>query len=278
MRPSRIKAKLLRDETALVVCLHLLDPSLYELTSLMGFDGIWMDLEHHPTSVETAATLMRAARVGTADIVARPARWEWMRLGRILEAGAQVIMYPRCESAEEAAELVKWAKFAPLGERGVDGANPDGLYCSLPLPGYLARANEETVLVVQVESPRALDNVEAIARVPGVDVIMLGPGDLSALTGTPFDWKGPLLTQAVARVAEAARAAGKHWGTTSPGPDHSRWLIEQGARFICHGADILMVKRGLEAIREQYGPLGITFDDRLAGFVEATRAVAERRR
>ncbi len=104
MRFSRVKAKLRKGEPVLITCCHFIDPSVYELVSLMGFDGIWLDLEHHATSVETAATLMRAARVGASDIIARPAKGEYMRMGRILEAGAQGIMYPRCESAEEAAE------------------------------------------------------------------------------------------------------------------------------------------------------------------------------
>src|SRR3954470_12076876 len=102
MRPSRVKAKLRRGEPVLLTTLHLTDPSLYELTSLLGFDGIWMDLEHHGYSLETALTLMRAARVGAADILARPAKGEFMRLSRFLEAGAQGIMYPRCEDAAEA--------------------------------------------------------------------------------------------------------------------------------------------------------------------------------
>src|SRR3954453_17677415 len=109
MRPSRIKAKLKRNEPVLLTTLHLTDPSLYELTSLLGFDGIWMDLEHHSYSLETAQTLMRAARVGSADILARPAKGEFMRIGRLFEAGAQGIMYPRCESAAEAREVVTWS-------------------------------------------------------------------------------------------------------------------------------------------------------------------------
>ncbi len=112
MRPSRIKAKLQQNEPVLVHHPHLIDPSIYELTSLMGFDGIWMDMEHHTYSLETAAGLMRAARVGSADIIARPAKGEFMRMQRMLEAGAQGIMYPRCDDAEEAAEAVRWAKFA----------------------------------------------------------------------------------------------------------------------------------------------------------------------
>src|SRR6516225_11892664 len=128
MRPSKIKAKLKRNEPVLLTTLHLFDPSLYELASLMGFDGIWMDLEHHGYSVETAMTLMRAARVGSSDILARPAKGEFMRLGRMLEAGAQGIMYPRCDDAAEARAVVAWSKFAPLGRRGYDSANADTPY------------------------------------------------------------------------------------------------------------------------------------------------------
>src|SRR5258707_6405553 len=95
MRFSRVKAKLRRNEPALITTLHYFDPSLYEMTSLMGFDGIWMDLEHHGTAVETAMTLLRAARVGSADVMVRPARGEFMRLGRLLEAGGHGRPYPR---------------------------------------------------------------------------------------------------------------------------------------------------------------------------------------
>jgi 4-hydroxy-2-oxoheptanedioate aldolase len=94
MRTSIVKAKLSRGEPALVVCLHFTDPSLYEMTSLLGFDCIWMDLEHHGYSVETASNLMRAARVGGSDIVARPGKGEFMRMCRLLEMGATGIMYP----------------------------------------------------------------------------------------------------------------------------------------------------------------------------------------
>jgi 4-hydroxy-2-oxoheptanedioate aldolase len=264
MRFSRIKAKLRKNEPALITCLHYTDATLYEMTSLMGFDGIWMDLEHHAYSVETAAKLMCAARVGASDIVARPAKGEFMRMGRLLEAGAQAIMYPRCESTEEAAEVVKWSKFAPVGERGMDAANADAPYCFMPIKPYLRTANEETVVIVQIESPRALENVESIAKVPGVDILMIGPGDLSVLAGMPCDFENPYMIEARKRVAKAAKAAGIHWGMPSGSPEHTRQIMNMGARFICHGADIVMVKRALEQIQQSYAPLGFTFDNRLA--------------
>ena len=264
MRNSRVKAKLRRNEPALITTLHYIDPTLYEMTSLMGFDAIWMDLEHHHYSVETAANLMRAARVGTSDIVARPAKGEFMRMCRLLEAGAQGIMYPRCESAAEAAEVVRWAKFAPLGERGVDSANADAPYCSAPIKPYLQKANEETLVIVQIESPKALEELDAIAKIPGVDVLMFGPGDFSVLAGVPYQFDHAILVDAIKRVAAATKKAGIHWGTVSPTPEHTRKLMDLGARFICHNADIVIVKRGLEQIQSQFAPLGFTFDNQLA--------------
>ena len=268
MRPSRVKAKLRRNEPALITTLHYVEPSLYELTSLMGFDGIWMDLEHHQYSVETAANLMRAARVGASDIIARPGKGEFMRMSRLLEAGAQAIMYPRCESAAEAAEVVRWAKFAPLGERGVDGANADAPYCCMPLVEYLKRANEETLVLVQIESPKAVEAVEAIAKVPGVDALFLGPADLSVLYGVPGQFDHPKMVSARERVAKAASSAGIHWGTTSPDPVHSRKIMDMGARLVCHNADILIIKRGLEDVQKQYALLGFTFDNRIPAITE----------
>jgi 4-hydroxy-2-oxoheptanedioate aldolase len=263
VRDSRIKAKLRRNEPALITTLHYTDPTLYEMAGLMGFDGIWMDLEHHHYSVETAANLMRAARVGVGDIVARPAKGEFMRMCRLLEAGATGIMYPRCETAAEAAEVVRWMKFAPLGERGLDAANADAPYCSAPLQEYLKKANAETLVVIQIESPKALEELDAIARVPGVDVLMFGPGDFSVLAGVPGQFDHALLASARQRIAQAAKSAGIHWGTVSPTPENTAALLAMGARFICHGADILMVKRGLEQIQASYKPLGFTFANQL---------------
>ncbi len=268
MRLSRVKAKLNRGEPALITCCHFTDPSVYELVSSMGFDGIWLDVEHHSTSGETAASLMRAARVGTSDIIARPAKGEFMRMGRLLEAGAQGIMYPRCESAEEATELVRWAKFAPEGERGVDGANGDNPYCCMSMPQYLKAANEHTLLIAQLESPNALEQAEAIANVPGIDVLMLGPGDLSVIAGIPYQFDHPLITDAYRLVSEAAKNAGKWWGTVSSTPEHTQMLFDLGAKFICHGCDLIMVKQGMEQIQERYASLGFTFDNRLLAEAE----------
>ncbi len=264
MRPSVVKAKLARREPVLVACLHLIDPSLYELTSLMGYDAIWMDLEHHAQSVETASSLMRAARVGGSDIMARPAKGEFMRMGRLLEAGAAGIMYPRCESAAEAAEVVRWCKFAPLGRRGFDGGNPDMPYCSMPIAEYIRAANDQTFVVVQIEDAGAVEAADEIAAVPGVDVLFIGPADLSILSGLPGQFDHPRVQAEIERVAAAARAGGKQWGMPCASAEQAKRLLAQGATFLAHGCDIVMVIQGLTRVQQEFAPLGFRFANRLA--------------
>lgn len=263
MRTSRIKAKLQRNERVLVTTLHLTDPSLYEMTSLLGFDGIWMDLEHHSYSVETATALMRAARVGASDILARPAKGEFMRLGRLLEAGAQGILYPRCDDAAEAREVVRWSKFAPLGQRGFDGANPDMPYCFGDMNRYLEDANEQTFIAIQIEDPGALASAEAIAAVPGVDVLFLGPADFSILSGIPGQFDHPKIIEAMRTVARAAQNAGKNWGMPCPTMERAQQVMELGGRFLAHGCDLIWVKNGLEQAQRDFAPLGFTFERRI---------------
>ncbi len=263
MRTSRVKAKLQRNEPVLVTTLHLNEPSLFEMVSLMGFDAIWLDLEHHGFSVETAHTLLRAARVGTSDMIVRPAKGEYMRMGRILEAGAQGIMYPRCDHAAEAREVVRWSKFAPLGIRGIDTSNPDVPYMSLPLTDYLRLANEETFVVIQLEHQQAVDNAEEIAAVEGVDVLMLGPGDFSILSGIPCQYEHQLVQNAWKKLAAAAARHGKHWGGPAFSTEHAQQLMDMGARFICHTADIVLLKAAFERLQSDFARLGFTFENRL---------------
>lgn len=265
MRKSRIKQKLRQGQPVLCVQLHFIDPSVYEMTSLMGFDGIWMDLEHHGTGSESAATLMRAARVGTSDILVRPAKGEFMRMGRLLEMGAAGIMYPRCSGPEEAREVVRWSKFAPLGERGFDGGNPDMPYCSMDMAQYVRQANDETFVLVQIEDPVALEQAPAILAVEGIDALFFGPADFTVLTGIPGQFTHPSVTRAMERIAAAARQARKPWGTTCRDLEHARQLRKMGAQFLCHGADILMVKNGLQQIQETFHEVGCTFENRLSG-------------
>ncbi|HOF19497.1 MAG TPA: aldolase/citrate lyase family protein [Phycisphaerae bacterium] len=273
MKPSKIKAKLEAGEPVLITHLGLADASLVELASLMGFDGLWIDFEHHGFSLETGHHLMRAARVGTADVIARPAKGEFMRMGRLLEAGAQGIMYPRCDDAAEAAEVVKWAKFPPLGRRGLDGGNPDAPYCTVPTAQYIERANRQTFIIIQVEEQHAVDNAHEMARIEGVDVLFLGPNDFAALNGVPGQTDHPIVKRAIRKLAEAAGAAGKAWGTICNSPAHARELMDMGATFLAHGADIVLIRQAYERIQKDFQEIGFRFENRWR--IEAEEAAPE---
>lgn len=264
MRNSRIRTKLSRNEPVLVTSLHLVDQSLFEMTSLLGFDGIWIDMEHHAVSLETASTLMLASRVGTSDIVARAAKGEFLRIGRMLEVGANAIIYPQCDNADEAADVVRWCKFPPLGRRGCDAANADVPYLSMPIAEYTQAANERTVVIVQIETKEGLANVDQIARVEGVDVLMMGPGDLSLQLGVPGQFDHPDIRDATERIAEAAGAHGKHWGRPVGSVEDASQFLDMNARFITCGADIVALKIALETLQSDFAKLGFTFDNRLA--------------
>jgi len=260
MRTSRILTKLRRNDPSFVTALHFNDPVVFELASLLGFDGIWLDMEHQSRSMQTAGQLMRAARVGGSDVMARIAKGEFLRMSRALEAGAQGIMYPRCDDAEEAREVVRWAKFAPVGVRGVDSAGADNPYLLTPLVEYLKTANEQTFVVIQIEDAAALDNAAAMAAVDGVDVLFFGPGDFSILSGVPGQFDHPLILDATKRVAAAAKQAGKHWGMPCFSPEHAQTVLDLGGRFLAHGSDMGALKTALLDIQRRFAPLGVTFD------------------
>lgn len=275
MRFSQIRTKFKRNQPVLIITLHLCDASIFELGSLMGFDGLWIDMEHHAHSLETVQNLMRAARIGPADILTRPAKGEFMRMGRMLEAGAQGIIYPRCDNAAEARELVKWAKFPPLGTRGCDGGNPDNPYCCTPTAQYLEHANEQTFLVAQIEDPHALEHAEEIAAVEGIDALFFGPGDFSALAGFPGQINHARIREATDRIAKATQQAGKHWGTPVNSAEEARELIDRGARFLAHNSDILLVKEGFERIQREFSTIGLSFENQLNGFADSPPPVKE---
>jgi len=257
MRESRVLGKLAKNQPAWCLSLSLANPSVYEMASLSGVDCIWLDLEHHGHSVETASQLMCAARVGDADIVARPAKGEFMRMGRILEMGATGIMYPRCDDAAEAAEVIRWSKFAPQGVRGYDGTNPDMPYMSMRHSDYIREANEQTFVILQLEHQSAVVQAEAIAAVEGVNFLMLGPNDFSILSGFPGDFEHPKVQSAIDRIAAAARNTGKSWVALCSSAEQIQSYVSAGAGVIIYFSDMYAVRNGILAARESILSEGI---------------------
>jgi 4-hydroxy-2-oxoheptanedioate aldolase len=260
MRPSRVRQRWAEGKPALATVSYFTDPASAELISLLGFDCIWIDLEHEPTCLGDATQMIRAARIGKADVMARPGKGEFMRMGRLLEAGATGILYPRCDDAAEAREVVRWAKFAPLGERGFMGANADARYGMIDMSKYVREANEQTWLAIQIESPAAVKHTRAIAEVEGVDVVFFGPGDYSVLSGVPGQFDHGKVPEAMREVCRETLAAGKRFGTLVFNLEQAQRVLDMGGSLVCYGADLAFVKQGLEQVKLQFGQLGFAFD------------------
>jgi 4-hydroxy-2-oxoheptanedioate aldolase len=210
-----------------------------------------------------AAGMMRAARVGDMDVMARPAKHEFMRMAWLLEAGAGLIMYPRCESAAEARELVRCDKFPPLGERGFFSASPDNPYSTAPVKQYLRAANEQTILIAQIESPGAVRQARAMAEVDGIDLLFFGPGDFSMMCGVAGEFESPIVQDALKETCREALAAGKRFGTTVSGPEYARRMLDLGATLLCYGGDLHFVRQALIETRARFGPLGFEFEPKV---------------
>jgi 4-hydroxy-2-oxoheptanedioate aldolase len=263
MRLSRVRQRWAQGMPALVTNASFTDPAVAELISLEGYDCIWVDLEHTATTLQQAAQMCQASRVGGADVMARPGKGEFMQMGRLLETGAMGILYPRCDDADEAREVVRWAKFAPLGERGCAGTNPDAPYDMIGRAQYVREANEQTWLAIQIESPAAVRHARTIAEVEGVDVVFFGLGDYAVLCGVPGQFEHPLVEEAMRTICRETLAAGKHFGTVGLNLEHTKRLLDMGASLVCSGLDMLWVKQGLEEMKAQYGKIGFGFDGQI---------------
>jgi 2-dehydro-3-deoxyglucarate aldolase/4-hydroxy-2-oxoheptanedioate aldolase len=148
---------------------------------------------------------------------------------------------------------VRWAKFWPRGERGLNGGNRDGRFGLVPLAEYTARANAETFVGIQIETAEALAAAGEIAAIPDVDLLFVGPSDLSQVLGVPGDFENPRCLEAIESLARACDAAGKPWGVFSRGPDYAVRMRGLGCRLFVLAADLHVVHAGIREVKNRYG-------------------------
>lgn len=248
LRPSRIKRLLREDKFPATIKFNLTDPRVTELAGVCGFDAVWLCNEHVPTDWTTLEHTIRAARLHDMDSLVRVSKGGYSDYIRPLEAGATGIIVPHVESAEEAARIVSWTRFHPLGKRALDGGCTDGLYCAVPQDDYLENSNTEKLVILQIESPEGLAQVEQIAAVPGFDGFLFGPGDFSHRIGKAGQLTDPEVTAARRRVAKAARTNGKFAMTSG--------LFVPFEEFVAEGVNVFN-------LGSDVGALQVFFRDRL---------------
>lgn len=217
------------------------------LAARFGYDAVWMDAEHRAWEAGDIREMILRHHHAGIDCIFRPSLSGKAALSRYLEDGAAGLMIPHVNTPEQARELVMHTKFPPLGDRGLDGSGLDAGYWIHKPDDYPARANRETALIVQIETPLAIKNVEAITAVEGVDLLFLGPGDLSLRLGCKPSVQDPLLREAVATLATACRKQGKPWGMPVGSVEDARTIVEMGAQLVAMGSEFFGIYRELEA-------------------------------
>ena len=238
MRSSKVLGKLREGKTVSCFKTNLYDSRAIEIAAICGFDCIWTDMEHVPNDFSAVEKQILAAKAHDTDIMVRVARGGYNDYIRPLEMDASGIMVPHIMSLEDAKNVVRMTRFHPVGRRPVDGGNADGAYCEIGFTEYLTQANRERFLVVQIEDPEPLEELDEIASLDGIDMLFFGPADFSQGIGTPGQWDNPKIKEARIMIAEAAYKHGKFAGTVG-GIDTMNELISMGYQFINVGADVL---------------------------------------
>jgi 2-keto-3-deoxy-L-rhamnonate aldolase RhmA len=239
------RARLKRGETLLGTMVTLASAASAEILAAVGFDWLFIDGEHGPLGIRELTEILQAVGDKTACIVRVPEAAE-VPIKRALDLGAHGIIVPQVNTAEQAANVVRWSRYAPEGARGVGLARAHGY--GQTFREYLSRANDEIAVIVQAEHARAVDNIEAIARVPGVDAVLLGPYDLSASLGLMGQIDHPNVVAAIRRVTDACRAARMPLGYFGVTAAVVRPYAAQGYTLLVAGVDTLYLGNGAKAL------------------------------
>jgi 4-hydroxy-2-oxoheptanedioate aldolase len=256
MSPSLVRQKIDRGETVWSAKACYYDPELVELMGAFGFDGIWICLEHKQLAPSTTYSLIQACRLAGSDAILRVKPANYSDLLYLLEAGARGIMLPRVRHADEVREVIAAMKFQPLGRRGCDSIHADAHFGLLPASEYMAMANRETCLIVQVEETEVIPHLETIAALPGVDVLFVGPADLSNGMGASGRADGPEVMAVIKHVAEVARRHGKVAGIPC-GPKQVKRYYDLGYRFFNVVSDYRCLINGLKQTKADLAELGL---------------------
>ena len=240
---NRTKAKLRAGETVVGCFMMFVHPAVVEYIGRAGFDWVLFDGEHGPVSPESVEVgVLAAENVGLTPLARVPVNRPEVIL-RFMDTGLAGVLVPHVDRPEDAEAAVRSVKYHPRGERGLAGVRASG-YGAIPQPDYVARANAETMIMAMIESVAAVENIQDIAAVDGLDVLNVGMTDLSQSLGRPGKKDDPELIQLVERVIQVGRAAGKTVSVGGgPASDWNRWR-ELGATWFGTNVGELLISGG----------------------------------
>jgi len=212
MHKSKVKEKFRKKEPIFCAKTNLSDPSTVEIFGYLGFDCVWIDMEHGPINYETVRNQVRAAKMTGMDTMIRVSKGSYSDYIRPLEMDATGLMVPHIFTPEEASQIVRWTFFHPKGLRPIDGGNSDGPFCMRPVSDYVKYSNEEKFLMIQIEDKEAVDRIDEITDVEGIDIFFIGTLDLSHSYGKPGDFNNPEFVAGRDKTIDVLVKKKKRWG------------------------------------------------------------------
>ena len=247
--PNTAKRQLAAGKLALGMGMRVLrtvDAGMIAKTT--GFDWLFIDMEHSSMDVDLASQVaVTAMAMGVTPIVRVPGK-EHHHASRLLDSGAQGIVVPHVDTAEEAQRVVSHCKYPPIGHRSLMGVLPQFAYESTPVAEAARVSNEQILVTVMVETPKAIENAEAIAAVPGIDVVLIGTNDLCGEMGIAGQFDHPRVEEAYRKVIAACKKHGKHPGMGGVyDPPLMAKYIAMGMRMILSGGDLSFLMAGAKA-------------------------------
>ena len=255
LRPSRILREIRAGQNSTVIKLNMSDPRIVELAGLSGASAVWLCNEHVPNSWLNLENQVRAAKLYDMDTIVRVNKGGYSEYVKPFECDATGIMVPHVTSADEARNVVDMVRCRPLGSKALDAGNMDGLFCQVPLAEYAHHCNTEKFVILQIESPEALEVVEEIAAVPGFDMLLFGAGDFSHRIGKLGQATHPEVVAARKRVAAAALKYGKYPAVASL-YGQKEDVIAEGTRVFTLGADVLELGNAFKKLVGDFGGAG----------------------
>ncbi|MSU63460.1 MAG: 2,4-dihydroxyhept-2-ene-1,7-dioic acid aldolase [Pedosphaera sp.] len=235
---SNFRIRLKRGDKLLGTMVTLSCPATAEILADIGFDWLFVDGEHGPLDTGDLLGILQATNKRTPCIVRVPSSDE-VAIKKALDLGAEGIIVPQVNTAKQAAEVVRFARYAPLGTRGVGLARAHGY--GLRFQEYMDSANDQVAVIVQAEHALAVENIESIVRVPGIDAVLLGPYDLSASLGHTGKLDHPSVVQAIDHITQSCQAAGIPLGYFGVTAASVKPMISRGYTLIVAGVDTLLL-------------------------------------
>lgn len=248
--PNRFREDVLARKRLIGCWSQLGSPIAAEVLGLAGFDWILLDSEHAPNDPLSLIPQLMALKDSPSAPVVRPHWNDGVVVKRLLDLGFYNFIFPFVQSAEEARRAVASTRYPPEGTRGVAVMHRASRYGTVE--HYLDRANDHITVVVQIESPAAVDAADEIAAVPGVDGLFVGPSDLAAGFGHRGNPGNDEVQAAIARVLDRAAARGKAAGILAPVEADARRYLDMGATLLAVGSDLGVFRAGTKALREKF--------------------------